>query len=274
MSQRLPLSFAVGRLLMRIRPAPVASLLKRMLRIRRCVITTREGRFWVDPASYAGLELAGTGVYDPATLALLYRLLRPGDTFVDIGANEGFFTVVASRIVGASGRVLAVEPQKRLEAVLSRNLALNGCANVTVVQAAISDHSGTSMLHLTPDMNNAASGLAAPTRYRLATQPTPLLTLSELLARAPGTAPLVKMDIESFEHEAIHGGESLFRAGAVRALILELHYGMLLKRGLDTEAVPRLLRSCGYEQVPECGGLVWAADGSLLRDDGPKPPSP
>ncbi|HMD61866.1 MAG TPA: FkbM family methyltransferase [Opitutaceae bacterium] len=258
MNGRLPFGFSAGRLLMRVRPAPLASLVKRLLRIRRCEITTREGTFWVDPASYAGLELAGTGVYDPATLAAIRRLVRPGDTFVDIGANEGYFTVVASGLVGPAGRVLAVEPQLRLEPVLSRNLSLNGCSNVVVVQAAISDHSGTAVLHLTPDMNNAASGLEAPTRYVLAKQSTPLMTLAELLARAPGAAPVVKMDIESFEHEAIHGGEALFRAGAVRALILELHRDMLLRRRLDAGAVPRLLRDCGYEQAADCNGLVWA----------------
>ncbi len=266
MNGNLPFRFAVGRLLMRVRPAPLASLGKRLLRIRRCEITTKEGKFWVDPASYSGLELAGTGVYDPATLAVIHRLVRPGDTFIDIGANEGYFTVVASRLVGPSGHVLAVEPQLRLEAVLARNLALNQCANVTVIQAAISDHSGTSAIHLTPDMNNAASGLAAPTRYRLPTQPTVLMTLADLLARAPGSAPVMKMDIESFEHEAIHGGEALFRAGAVRALILELHYGMLRKRKLDVEAVPRLLRACGYGQAALCNGLVWAKPGILPQE--------
>lgn len=263
MNGRLPFSFTIGGLLMRVRPAPLASLIKRALRIRRVEIATGQGTFWVDPASYAGLELARTGVYDPATLSVIQRLVRPAGTFVDIGANEGYFTVVASRLVGPTGRVLAVEPQERLQAVLARNLALNLCTNVVVIQAAVSDRSGTSVLHLTPDVNNAASGLAAPTRYSLATQTTPLMTLADLLARAPGDPPVVKMDIESFEHEAIHGGEALFRAGAVRALILELHVDMLRKRKLDIEAVPRLLRACGYEQAPLFNGLVWARHGAL-----------
>jgi len=247
---------------MRVRPAPLASWLKHLLGVHRLEITTSEGTFWTDPASYAGLELAETGVYDPATLSVVRRLLAPGDTFIDIGANEGYFTVVASGIVGAAGRVLAVEPQLRLAPVLARNLALNRCTNVTVIQAAVSDHAGASLLHLTPDVNNAASGLAAPTRYRLATQPTPLVTLADLLARVPGARPVVKMDIEGFEHEAIHGGEALFRAGAVRALVLELHHDMLRKRRLDAEAVPRLLRACGYDQAPSGGGLVWEMAGA------------
>ena len=271
MKGNLPFRFAVGRLLMRVRPAPLASIAKRVLRIGRYDIATKEGRFSVDPASYAGLELAETGVYEPATLAAVYRLVRPGDTFIDIGANEGYFTVVASRLVGPAGRVLAVEPQVRLQPVLERNLNVNHCSNVVVIQAAVSDHSGTAVLHLTPDVNNGASGLAVPTRYRLATQPTPLITLADLLARAPGAAPVVKMDIESFEYEAIHGGEALFRAGAVRALILELHGDMLRKRNLDVEAVPRLLRACGYEQEALFGGRVWARPCILPKEEGIRP---
>jgi FkbM family methyltransferase len=258
MRPRLPPGFALGRLLLKVRPAPAASLLKRILRIRRLELSTREGRFWVDPASNSGVALAQSGVYDPATLGAIRQLLRPGDTFIDLGANEGYFTVVASRLVGPRGRVLAVEPQTRLEPVLSRNLSLNGCTNVTLVRDAVSDRRGTSVLHLTPDMNNAASGLAAPTRYRIPVQQVGLITLADLLAMAPGAAPVLKMDIESFEHEAIHGSESVFRDGAVRALILELHTGLLRKRGLDAESVPRLLRACGYLQPEGFGGLVWA----------------
>jgi FkbM family methyltransferase len=263
MTGNIPFSFTLGRLLMRIRPAPLASMIKRLLRIQRVEIVTDGGRFWVDPASFSGLELAQTGQYDPVTLAVVRRLLSPGDTFIDIGANEGFFTVIASKLVGPTGSVLAVEPQLRLQSVLAKNLALNSCVNVNVIRAAISDHAGNSTLHLTPDVNNSASGLAAPTRYQLTTQPVTLMTLADLVAMAKGTAPVVKMDIESFEHEAIHGSEVVFRAFGVRALILELHYQMLRKRKLDIEAVPRLLRACGYEQAAGWSGLVWARPGTL-----------
>jgi FkbM family methyltransferase len=258
MKDGLPFSFAVGRLLLRVRPAPLASFLKRLFRIKRCEIATAEGRFWVDPASYSGFELAETGVYEPVTLGILKRVLHAGDTFIDIGANEGYFAVVSSRLVGPNGRVLAIEPQLRMQPVLQRNLAANHCANVAVVQAAISDRSGSATLYLTPDMNTCASGLAESTRYRLERQTTPLMTLGDLVARVPGGACVVKMDIEGYEHEAILGAEKLLRAGAVRILILEQHQHLMRKRGLDVEAIPRLLQSCGYHQEDGGDGRVWS----------------
>ena len=248
---------------MHVRPALLASFIKRLLRIRRREIVTIEGKFWVDPASYTGLELAESGCYERGTLQVIHRILRPGDTFIDIGANEGYFTVVGSKIVGTSGRVLAVEPQARLAPVLARNLEENQCTNTVVIQAAVSRCSGTAILYLAPDMNTGSSGLTEATRYRVATQTTPLISLAELLAQVPDAMPVVKMDIEGFEYDAILGSEAVFRSGVVRALIMEPHDHLLRKRNLDVGVLPRFLRSCGYEQAEFGEGRVWSRLGAI-----------
>jgi FkbM family methyltransferase len=204
----------IGRLLLHVRPAPFAAWLKRILRCHRVELPTPEGTFWIDPGSVPGAELARGRSWEPHTLAAIKRLVGPGDTFVDVGANEGYFSVVASRCAGTAGRVIAVEPQTRLQPVLRRNLDLNQCANSEVVSSAISDSAGSVQFHLTPDMNTGASGLTAFTHYPLPTQSTDCITLSGLFDafRIPqGT--VVKMDIESWEYEAILGSRELFAAG-------------------------------------------------------------
>lgn len=251
------LSFYVGWALLSVRPAPLAVVLKRLLGIRRREITTPEGTFWVDPASNAGHRVWRYGSYDREAAALLRRLLKPGGTYLDIGANEGCLCVPAARLVGDTGRVIAIEPQTRLQEVLQRNFALNGC-RVEILSVAVSDHAGMSEIHLTPDVNNSASGLAAYTRYKLATQPVRLVTLSGLfdqLALPPSV--VVKMDIESFEYEAILGSPELFRSRKISALLLELHSAYITRRGLDPDAVTRFLASCGYVQMPGSNGYVW-----------------
>lgn len=253
----MSLAFSLGNLLMHIRPAPLAVLFKRLLFVRRQVVPTIDGTFWVDPASDAGQRVYDSGRYEPETVAVLQQVLRPGDTYVDIGANEGYFCVTAARKVGPAGRVVAIEPQARLAAVLRRNFDLNGI-RVEHVAAAISAQSGTATLHLTPDVNTGASGLASSTRYRLATQTVSTLTLAELFAQLKLAGPLVmKMDIESWEHDAILGSPEIFQRGLVRVLVLELHPSVLRQRGLDPEAVPQFLRSCGYEHLAGSGGLAW-----------------
>jgi FkbM family methyltransferase len=248
----------LGAFLMHIRPAPLAALLKWLLRVKRLEIATPEGRFWVDPASYQGQQLMQHQIYEPAMLGALKEQVRPGGVFADLGANEGYFSVVAARLVGPQGRVLAVEPQRRLEPVLRRNFALNGCHQITLVTAAISDRSGSAQLHLTPSMNNSASGLMAPTRYPLLRQPVVLATLSQVLAQAGiERCDVMKIDIEGWEYEAILGSRDVFAQGRVRTLALELHPHLLAPRGLDAGAITRFLAACGYRTVQSCGQTLF-----------------
>jgi FkbM family methyltransferase len=251
----------VGRWLMRVRPAPLAAVLKRLLGIHRLGFATKNGTFWIDPGSYLGATLAEQGAYEPATLAVLQSVVRPGETFVDIGANEGYFTVAAARLVGPLGRVLAIEPQTRLQKVLRRNLALNACGNVEVAAVAITDVAGPAELHLTPDMNNSASGLTPATRYRLATQTVECITLAEFFASRQVGEAVVKMDIESWEYEAIMGGLELFRRGQVRVLILELHEALMARRGRDSTRIAAALAECGYQPRADEFGTVWTRHG-------------
>ncbi len=258
-------AFTFGRWLMRVRPAPLAVALKRALFLHRRVVTTSGGSFWLDPASDAGQRVALTGAYEPATVALLRQLLQPGDVYLDIGANEGFLCVAAAHLVGPTGRVIAVEPQARLQDVLRRNFTLNG-SRVEMLPVAVSDQCATAQLHLAPDVNNSSTGLAAATRYPVATQTVPTVTLSQLLDQLGLTKQFVlKMDIESWEHEAILGSPKVFRDGRVRALILELHPALLTRRGLDPEAVPRFLRECGYDHLPGSHGCAWARIGAATQ---------
>lgn len=251
-------TLALGRWLLRVRPAWLAAWLKRLLRVRRFTVSTPHGRFWIDPASFLGQEIAIRGVFDPDTLAALRRVLRPGDTFIDIGANEGYFSVIAAPLVGSTGRIVAVEPQSRLREVLRRNFELNGCPQVEHLATTVSDRSGTVDLHLAPDVNSGSSGLAAATRYRVPTETVPTLTLAQLLeAVNPAGAPVVKMDIESWEYEAILGSPEVFLNGRIRALVLELHYPMMRRRGRPPAEVPDFLRASGYTLAPDGAGLLW-----------------
>lgn len=252
-------SVFLGRCLMRIRPAPLAAFLKQILCIRRLELATSEGRFWVDPASYQGQALLTAGIYEPEMLATVKRFLPTGGTFVDLGANEGYFSVVAARQVGPTGRVLAIEPQARLQPVLRRNFSLNGSDRVTLAPVAVSDHPGTGELHLTPSMNNSASGLRAPTRYALPRQSVPLATLAQVFAQAGiERCDLLKIDIEGWEYEAILGSQALFAEHRIRYLALELHPHLLTPRGLDASAITAFLARCDYREIPGRGHLLLA----------------
>ena len=247
-------------LLARLRPAPLASALKRVLGIGRRPIETPEGTFWIDPVSNLGLCLLRQGEYEPAMTRTVKRYLRPGGTFVDVGANEGYFGVIAAKAVGPSGRLVLVEPQTRLRPVIAENLRLNGIGNFAVEDSAVSDTAGTHTFHLTPDLNTGASGLSRATRYRVPTQQVHTTTLTEVFAKhGIVRADLVKIDIEGYEHEAVFGSADLFRGRRVRALALEVHPEFLRRRGHDPAEIPQFLAGCGYTPDAAAAYLFFTA---------------
>lgn len=264
---RLPFRVRVfGPLLRRTRPAVLATYLKRLLRIKRMVVRTRVGTFFVDPISHLGDQLIREGEYEPAMMATLERHLPAGGTFVDVGANEGYFSVQGGRIVGPSGRTIAVEPQARLRAVLDENVRLNGLKNVSVWQAAVSDVEGPADLYLAPDLNTGASGLTRPNRYPMPTQTIRTSTLAHLLADAGvSRVDFMKMDIEGLEYEAVLGSKSLFREGCVRAIALEFHPDLIRGRGHDPKELVNFLQECGYQEDRFTGVRVFVAADNKCR---------
>src|SRR5262245_45118260 len=114
------------RRLRRVRPAQVTVLVKGLLGIKRRSADTQSGHwFWIDPISQFGGSVLEARTYEPALTQLLGAILRRDDLFIDVGANEGYFSVMGSSLVGPNGRVLAIEPQSRLTPIIYRNLEIN-----------------------------------------------------------------------------------------------------------------------------------------------------
>lgn len=128
--------------ILKTRPAFLASLMKRLLRIRRRVVSTELSDFFIDPVSLFGAALLSCDGYEPHMVNCLKHLLRRGDVFLDLGANEGFFSILAANLVGPTGRVVSIEPQSRLQQILFRNIKENSATNISVFQRAIADSSG------------------------------------------------------------------------------------------------------------------------------------
>ncbi len=225
----------------------------------RLVATVAGPKMMVDPESAFGLEVAGTLTYEPRMTALLGALLRPGDTFVDIGANEGWFSVLASRLVGSRGRVVAVEPQGAVQRRLERNLDLNGSSSrspgsidqgagsgrapVCVARVALMAAPGSVLLHVAGAANPGATSIH-DYQGDLPTERVPATTLDVLWSeQALGVARLVKIDVEGAEGDVIAGATRTLEAGRVRALALEFHTNILSLPAC--EAIDQALRATG-----------------------------
>jgi FkbM family methyltransferase len=189
------------------------------------------------------------GCIEPNELCLFNSLLAPGMIVVDAGANEGLYTVLAAHRVGPSGLVLAVEPSLREIPRLRANLALNAFQHVRVIEAALSDQTGTGVLHLANDEHAGQNtlgrfiyeGTAAGT-----TQPVALTTLDCLAAReALPRVDLVKIDVEGAEMKVLRGGEITLRRHRP-PLFLELSDAALQQQGASAADVLTWLGRLGY----------------------------
>src|SRR2546423_15431315 len=102
----------------------------------------RNGCTLVMPAGYRDTRTVLTGLFQKDETGLFERLAGPGMTFVDVGAYVGYFTILASTWIGASGRVYAFEPDALAYQFLALNVKRNACANVILVNRVVTDGIG------------------------------------------------------------------------------------------------------------------------------------
>jgi len=228
-----------------------------LLRIRRLEAEAQGTKLWVDPASNFGTRILHEGVYEQELTQALQTLLKPGQTFVDVGANEGWFTVLAGRLVGPSGAVLAGEPQERLWPVILKNAALNGLTNIQLLPYAFGHQKARGEINLYPSVNTGSSHISGTKRRWEKKQSIQVIPLSHVLDGLQGKpVDLLKVDVEGFELQVLQGaGPHL--GSSIRRLVVEIHPGPLRALGASEEQVKDLLRAKGYAQRTLEGVEVW-----------------
>jgi FkbM family methyltransferase len=189
------------------------------------------------------------GCYEPNEFAFLNEVLAPGMTFVDVGANDGLYSLFAARRVGPAGTVLAFEPSAREFARLSENCRLNGLANVRAFPVALAAGPGAGTL-FTADSEHAGQNTLGRFIYDgvacARTEAVPLEALDDVLARHNGPAPdVIKMDVEGAEHAVLRGAAGTL-ATHRPLLLLELNDPALRAQQSSSDEVLSLLRSLGY----------------------------
>jgi FkbM family methyltransferase len=197
-----------------------------------------------------GLFLYVCGSYEPNELAFVDRVLHPGMTFIDIGANEGLYTLFAARRVGPSGRVIAVEPSSRERAILQVNLARNRADNVMVVPNALADRPGTAELKIAPTSHgghNTLGQFVYEGDLAVARENVDVETLDGLVERLGiERVDVVKVDIEGAELKLLAGGRNLLSRQRP-ILLLEANDEALKRQGASAEALVDLLLSLDYQ---------------------------
>ena len=126
----------------------VYRLISRLAADRFEIYRVEGGLIYLNLHEHPMMVQMAMGTYEPAKHAMIRRHLRPGMTFIDVGANMGDFTLQAARLVGSTGRVISIEPEPENHSVLQRSIELNGYANTRALPIALSDRDGTASLQI------------------------------------------------------------------------------------------------------------------------------
>jgi FkbM family methyltransferase len=186
------------------------------------------------------------GSFEPNEFAFLDGALKPGMIFVDVGANDGYYTLFAARKVGPSGRVVAVEPSSRERAHLRRNLDRNAIANVTVVPAALGATAATAELKLADGLHaghNTLGDFAHNDVVAVGTERVQVETLDTVASRLGlSRIDVMKIDVEGAEASVIAGARGVLMSMRP-LLLLEVDDGALRAQRNSAQSLLATLRN-------------------------------
>jgi FkbM family methyltransferase len=147
------------------------------------------------------------GQYEPQVTRALEDLLTLGDTFLDVGANIGYFSLLAATLVGPQGHVYAVEPNDANVKLLESSIRRNGFKNITVMQVGATNRLQTLFLHATT--GNGSTSAPGESDDLFAARTVPGIPLDNLLTQRQSPLKLIKIDVEGYEYKALQGARTV-----------------------------------------------------------------
>ncbi|MBM4370249.1 MAG: FkbM family methyltransferase [Deltaproteobacteria bacterium] len=242
----------------------------------RQVVEKHGFRWWLHPDQLIDLSIQNhPGGWEHPTTAAVRRIIQPGWVCLDVGANIGYYTVLFSSLVGATGRVIALEPMEEPMQVLREHLRLNQCVNVQDIQAGADwmarTHKG--------DLGFGFSWPVQGARVLHAPRDLQFVTIDGLCFDHAGSPSLpsvnlIKIDVDGYELRAILGAtRTLLHFRPV--LVLELCEYTMRPVGLGhipnntrhVDTLVDLLSYLGYQIQDEESGQALTPEGIRAQWD-------
>jgi FkbM family methyltransferase len=210
------------------------------------VINTNYGfKMYINPGNITGgFSLALKGIFEQEETELFRKIVKEGDVVVDVGANIGYYTLLASKLVGKEGRVYAFEPEPENYSFLLKNLKINNVSNVIALQKAVSNKGGTVKLYLCEHNPGGHSIVFARKRFIQVES----LTLDEFFKENP-KVDVVKLDIEGGEMLALLGMKSIINRNASIKIFMEFWPRAFKMSGYSPEDLINYLLACRLKIV-------------------------
>ncbi len=196
----------------------------------------------LDPHDSLGLSVRGS--YEPFQTRLLQQRIRTGSVVLDIGALIGYYTLLFAKAAGPTGRVYAFEPEPHNYALLGRNVEINGYQNVTLVNRAVTDRTGSVRLFISEENSgDHRSYASSDDRESIEIQS---VALDDYFRHLDIAIDVVKMDIQGGEYHALTGMQSLLSRSPSVTLATEFWPHGLSAAGIDPVGYLSLLFESGF----------------------------
>lgn len=194
-----------------------------------------------------GRSLITTGAYEKTETEIFRSVVRPGMTVVDIGANVGYYTLIAASLVGASGSVYAFEPEPANYALLVRNIEANGFRNVMASQEAISNRSGSMKLYIDSRNFGNRSFSRENILHDGGSVDVKTASLDGLLASRTivNEIDVIKIDAQGAEGFIVDGAKQILRDQKPK-IFMEFEPEMLRNNGTEPLGLLEELKHYGY----------------------------
>ncbi len=182
--------------------------------------------------------------WEPNETHWFLKTVKQGDVVVDVGANVGYYTLIAGKLVGDSGKVYAFEPDPVAFGLLQRNVALNGLNNVVLEQKAVSNKAGSIRLFLSEE--NKGDHRIFESGEERRSIPIEAVALDDYFQGDTRKIDFVKVDTQGAEAAIIDGMEQLIRENEQITLVVEFWPHALKQFGRDSDEFLAKLESFAF----------------------------
>jgi FkbM family methyltransferase len=228
------------------------------------------GEILVPLSDAVGRCIYFTGDYDRKITWLCRKVLRLGDTALDIGANLGIVTLTMAKAVGKAGVVYAFEPNPRLQSLLSRSIERNALLNVHLHNVALGDRPDILSLHVPSDNFGQGSLVFHSDNSQASHHVVKVERLSDIIERERLTSiRMIKIDVEGFEQKVLAGAEETLKG--IRPDLIVFESNAQNQPIFRNRPAVQILRRHGYEffSIPKAAFSISLRTIDLGRDEDP-----
>jgi len=189
-----------------------------------------------------------SGGFESSEIRFVQKYLQPGMTVLDIGAHHGLYTLLSSKLVGPSGRVISFEPSPRERKQLVRNVRINFCSNVLIEPYALGKEPARSDLFVVEGSEDGCNSLRPPVvESRTSTVRVDVVTLDEIAPKLRVTkVDFIKLDVEGAELEVLKGALGLLQTAPRPVLLVEVYDIRTQPWGYEAREIVQFLDEQGY----------------------------